>query len=268
MAPSNWNLKQSVLCIRNSPDRHVCHSGEQGHASLCFSLPGRQSVGGRRPVLILGRFRTSLCISSGSHCPPNSPENPKIWGHHSHHDCVTTSIQTVAPASSTVEHTSSNSSPGRQPVPGCAQLQTPPISPRSTAIGSSCVEIIRDVLKSRHFPDTVVDMAANPLQDSSSNVYNSHWKGFALWANNKGMLPSDLPYITLAEYLVYLFSQHKKANTIQVHKASISSVLKLLNPPTAFQEETLHSVIRRMTILRPREQEVLPKWQLAWSLKV
>ena len=143
----------------------------------------------------------------------------------------------------------------------------PPISPRSTAIGSSRVEIIRDVLKSHHFPDTVVDMAANPLRDSSSNVYNSHWKAFALWANNKGILPSDLSYITLAEYLVYLFSQNKKVNTIQVHKASISSVLKLLNPPTAIQEETLHNVIRRMTILRQREQEVLPKWNLSVVLK-
>ena len=267
MAPSNRNLEQSVLCLRNSPDRHVCHSGEQGNARLCFSLPGRQSMGGRRPVPIMGRFRTSLCISSGSHCPPNSPENPKISGHHGHHDCVTTSIQTVASASSTVEHTSSNSSPGRQPVPVRAQLQRHPISPRSTAIGSSRVEIIRDILKSHHFPDTVVDMAANPLRDSSSNAYNSHGKAFALWANNKGILPSDLSYITLAEYLVYLFSQNKKVNTIQVHKASISSVLKLLNPPTAIQEETLHNVIRRMTILRPREQEVLPKWHLSVVLK-
>ena len=112
-----------------------------------------------------------------------------------------------------------------------------------------------------------MDMAANPLQDSSSNVYNSHWKAFALWANNKDILPSDLSYITLAEYLVYLFSQNKKVNTILVHKASISSVLKLLNPPTALQESTHHNVIRRMTILRPREQEVLPRWHLSVVLK-
>ena len=265
MAHPNRNLEQSVLCLRNSPDQHVCHSGEQGNARLCFSLPGRQSMGGRRPVPILGRFGTSLCVSSGSHCPQNSPENPKISRHHGRHDCVTTSIPTVAPSSSTVEHTSSNPSPGHQPVPVCAQPQTPPISPRSKTIGSSRVEIIRDVLKSHHFPDTVVDMS--PVRDSSSNVYNSHWKAFALWANNKGILPSDLSYVTLAEYLVYLFSQNKKVNTIQVHKASISSVLKLLNPPTAIQEETLHSVIRRMTILRPREQEVLPKWNLSVVLK-
>ena len=38
---------------------------------------------------------------------------------------MTASIQAVAPAS-TVAHTSSNSSPGRQSVPVCAQLQMPP----------------------------------------------------------------------------------------------------------------------------------------------
>ena len=48
MAHPNRNHGQSVLCLRNSPDRHVCHRGEQGHAPLCFSLPGQQRVGGRR----------------------------------------------------------------------------------------------------------------------------------------------------------------------------------------------------------------------------
>ena len=266
MASSNRNLEQSVLCLRNSPDRHVCHSGEQGDAHLCFSLPGWQSMDGRCPVPIMGRLGTSLCISSGSHCSQNSPENPKIPGHHGHHDRITTSIPTVA-STSPVEHTSSDLSPRRPTVPVGAQPLTPSIPPRSQTIGSSHLELIRDVLKRHLFPDTVVDMAADPLQDSSSNVYNSHWKAFALWANNKGILSNDLSFITLAEYLVYLFSQNKKVNTILVHKASISSVLKLLNPPTAIQESTLHNVIHRMTILRPREQEVLPQWHLSVVLK-
>ena len=125
MASSNRNLEQSVLCLRNSPDRHVCHSGEQDNTRLCFSLPGRQSMGGRHPVPIMGRFGTSICVSSCSHCSQNSPENPQISGHHGHHDCITTSIPTVASTSSPVEHTSSNPSPGRQPVPVCAQPRRP-----------------------------------------------------------------------------------------------------------------------------------------------
>ena len=254
-SPTEWRVPTETLnnlfCVFGTPLIDMFATAENRVMPVYVSpyLANRAWAVDALSLSCLGRLRTSLCVSSGSHCPQNSPENPKISGHHGHHDCVTTSIQTVAPASSTVEHTSSNSSPGRQLVPVCAQPQTPPISPRSTAIGSSPVEIIRDVLKSHHFPDTVVDMVANPLRDSSSTAYNSHWKVFALWANNKGNLPSDLSYITLAEYLVYLFSQNKKVNTIQVHKASNSSVLKLLNPPTAIQEETLHNVIRRMSSL-------------------
>ena len=267
MASSNWNLEQTVLCLRNSPDRHVCHSGEQGDARLCFSIPGWQGMGGRRPIPIMGRLGPSICISSGSHCSQDSPENPKVPGHHGHHDSLSTSVTTVAPSAAPVEHTSQDPSHRRSTVPVCAQPPAPSIPPRSQTIGSSRVELIRDVLKRHHFPDTVVDMAADPLRDSSSNVYNSHWKAFALWANNKGIHQNDLSFITLAEYLVYLFSQNKKVNTILVHKASISSFLKLLNPPTAIQESTLHNVIRWMTILRPREQEVLPRWHLSVVLK-
>ena len=146
----------------------------RGNALLCFFLPGRQSMGGRRPVPIMVRLGTSLCISSGSHCSQDSPENPKIPGHHGHHDRITTSIPTVASTSSPVEHTSSDLSPRRPTVPVCAQPPAPSIPPRSQTIGSSRLELIRDVLKCHHFPDTVVDMAADPLRDSSSNVYNSH----------------------------------------------------------------------------------------------
>ena len=42
-----------------------------------------------------------------------------------------------------------------------------------------------------------MDIAADPLWDSSSNVYNSQWKAFAQWANDKGMQSKDLSYVTL-----------------------------------------------------------------------
>ena len=110
-------------------------------------------------------------------------------------------------------------------------------------------------------------MAADPLRDSSSNVYNLQWKAFAKWANDKGIQSQDLSYITMAEYLVHLFTQNKQVNTIKVHRASIASFLKTLNPPTQLQEDTIHIVIRRMSILRPRTQEVLQRWHLSVVLK-
>ena len=237
MASSNRNLEQTVLCLRDSPDRYVRHSGEQSDAHLRFSLPRRQSMGGRRPDPILGRFGPNLRISSGSHCAQDDPENTEIPRHHGHSDSVSTPVTTVASSVAPVEHTSQDSPDRRSPIPVCAQPPAASVPQRSQTIGSSRVALIRDVLKRHRIPDPVLDMAADPLRDSSSHVYNSHWKAFAIWANEKGLHPNDLSFITLAEYLVHLFSQNKKVNTILVHKASISSMLKLLNPPTALPRE-------------------------------
>ena len=82
---------------------------------------------------------------------------------------------------------------------------------------------------------------ADRLCDSSSHVYNAQWKAFAKWANDKGIPSKDLSYITLAEYRVHLYVENKQVNTIKVHRAAIASVLKMLNPPTVLQEETIHN---------------------------
>ena len=41
----------------------------------------------------------------------------------------------------------------------------------------------------------------------------------------------------------------------------------MLNPPTALQEDTIHNIIRRMSILCPRNLEILPRWLLKVILK-
>ena len=41
----------------------------------------------------------------------------------------------------------------------------------------------------------------------------------------------------------------------------------MLNPPTAIQEDTIHNIIRRMSILRHQTQEILPIWHLSVVLK-
>ena len=58
MACTAW----SILCLRDTTDRHVRNSGEQGDADLHFILARRLGLGCRRSCNILGRFRTDLCI--------------------------------------------------------------------------------------------------------------------------------------------------------------------------------------------------------------
>ena len=248
MQDSPRNLTQSVLCLRDPPSGHVRHRGEQDHSSLCFTLPGRQNLGGRRPLYILGLLRPSERFPSSSSSSQNPPKDRILPRHHSDPHRFPTPVSAVAPSATSAQPSSSRTADRRSPVPVHPQHSPPSVPQRSSPVGSSRVALIWDISKQHHFPDTVVDMAADPLRDSSSTVYNSQWKAFAKWANDKGIQSKDLSYVTLAEYLDHFSLRTKQVNTIKVHRSSITSVLKMLNPPTALQEDAIRNIIQRMSI--------------------
>ena len=41
----------------------------------------------------------------------------------------------------------------------------------------------------------------------------------------------------------------------------------MLSPPTPLQEDTIHNILRTISILRPRSQDILPRWHLSVVLK-
>ena len=56
-------------------------------------------------------------------------------------------------------------------------------------------------------------------------------------------------------------------NTIKVHRYSITSALRLLNPPNQLQEDTITNLLRAMANQRPRTTQVHPKWRPTVVLK-
>ena len=116
MADSSGNLKQPVLCLRDPPSGHVRHGGEQGDSSLCVTLPRQQSLGLRRPLHIMGRFRPNVRLPSSSNSPQNFPEDQGLPRHHSDSDRfpapVSTAATTTQPSSShTADQRSTSSVP-------------------------------------------------------------------------------------------------------------------------------------------------------------
>ena len=106
MASSRRDLTQSVLCLRDSLDGHVRNSGEQGDPDLHFTIPGRQGLGSRYPLHILGRFRADLCLPSSSHSSPNSGSDQVLSRHDSDPHSLTTPVSTLASTSTTAQSTS------------------------------------------------------------------------------------------------------------------------------------------------------------------
>ena len=262
---SRGNPTQSVLCLGDPSSGHVRHRGEQGDPSLHFTLPGRQGLGGKCPLHILGRLRPNLCLPTSSNSPPNPPKDQVFTWHHSDPHRFSTPVLAMAPSATSAQPSSSHTADRCSPVPVHPQHSPPSVPQRPSPVGSSHVVLIQDLLRQQHNPERVVEMAADPLGDSSSNVNNSQLKAFAKWANYKGIQSKDLSCVRLVEYLVHLFAENKQVKTIKVHWSSIASVLRMLNPPTAIQEDTIHNIIRRMSILHP--QEILPKWHISVVLK-
>ena len=100
-SPTEWRIPQETLnnlfSVLGAPSGYVRHGGEQADPSLCCSLPGRQSLSGRRPINILGWLRTSERLPSSSHSPQNCPEDQGISGHHGDSRGMPTPVSTVAP---------------------------------------------------------------------------------------------------------------------------------------------------------------------------
>ena len=58
-----------------------------------------------------------------------------------------------------------------------------------------------------------------------------------------------------------MFNQNKQVNIIKVHPSSITSALRLLNPPNQLQDDTITNLAKAKAIQRPRTTQVLTKWR-------
>ena len=174
------DLKRSILCLQGCTDEHVRHSGKQGDTDLCFTLPRQQGLGGRRPLHIVGRLRTDICIPSSSNRSPDSGKNQNVSRNEGDSRRIAGSVTAMAPTPVTTHCTNTHTTTGRRTVPVHSQPSSASVPQRTKPVGSGRVS---DILRQHNFPESIVDMAADPLRDSSSNVYNSQWKSFASWAN-------------------------------------------------------------------------------------
>ena len=222
---------QSILCLQGCADEHVRHRGKQGDTDLCFTLPRQQGLG---PLHIVRRIRTDICIPSSSNRSPDSGKNQNISRNDSDSHRIAGSVTAMAPTPVTTQCTNTHTNTGRGTVPVHSQPSSASVPQRTKLVVSGRVAVISDILRQHNFPESIVDMAADPLRVSSSNVYNSQWKSFASWANTWGIATKDLSYVTLVEYFVHLFNQNKQVNT-KVYRSAIASVLILLNPPLLYK---------------------------------
>ena len=178
MATSIGDLKQSILCLGKPSGRHNHHSSHQSVSHLCVTLPRRDSMGDRRPVNLLGQFRFGVCVSTSSDSSHDHGQDSEVLRHAGHSDTVPESIYALASHSPTTQLTSLDTFTGSLTIPVLSSPSTSSVSPGQETVRPSRLDVTRQALRNHTFTEPVVEMASASIRDSSSHMYNTHWKFF------------------------------------------------------------------------------------------
>ena len=190
-----------------------------------------------------------------------------VLRHAGHSDSVPESFQALASHSPTTQPMYSDTFTGHPTVSVSSSPSTSSVLPRNETVWPSHFDFPQKALRNHTVTEPVVEMASASIRDSSSHLYNTHWKLFTDSLASKDIPTQSASYHYLADYLVHMFNHNKQVNTIKVYPSSITSALRLLNPPNQLQDDTITNLARAQAIQRPRTMQVLPEWRTSVVLK-
>ena len=177
MATSQETLN-SLFCALENPLVDMFATAAESGSHLCVTLPGRDNMGGRRPINLLGQFRFSVHVFTSSDGSQGPGQDSKVLRHAGHSDSVPESNQALASHSPTTQPTSSDTFTGHPTVPVPSSPSTSSVSPGHETFRPSHFDFPRKALRNHTFTESVVEMASDSIRESSSDLYNTHWKLF------------------------------------------------------------------------------------------
>ena len=152
-SPTEWRLPQetlnSLFCLGNTLVNMFASQWSVSH--LCVTLPGWDSMGGKRPVNLLGQFRFGVCVSTSSDSSQDHEQYSKVLRHAGHCDTILESIQVLASHSPTTQPMSSDTFPGRPTVPVLSSPSTSSVSPGHETVSPSRLDVTRQALRNNTF---------------------------------------------------------------------------------------------------------------------
>ena len=131
---------------------------------------------------------------------------------------------------------------------------------------SDRLDSISRILRHQGVPDDVIDLAKRPQRESTAHVYSAQWTMFVEHCRRGKIEPFQVTESQLATYLLGLYNRGLQPSTIKVHRSAILSVLKYLHPKLS-ESVLIADLLRRFEIDRPRQQRVLPKFDIDLVLR-
>lgn len=133
---------------------------------------------------------------------------------------------TVVPSSSCdVMRSSANSTDDQIPVN--RTMQQSPSTSRTRIISSNRLAVVRQFYEMQDIPDNVSNLLLKGSRDGTCRAYQSAWRSWLCWCNERSVDPLSPSLNKVLEYLTYLFESGKAYRTIGVHRSMLSITLPL-----------------------------------------
>ena len=142
------------------------------------------------------------------------------------------------------------------------------VSPEPPAPPSSRLATVRSRIRQAGFSGSVARYAAASQRPSSLRLYQSHWRVFSAWCEERDIDPSQASVHQIADFLVYLFEVKKYApSTIANYRSSIASALGEFEGVPLSLHPCLSKLIKAFASSRPIERPRVPEWDLSRVLR-
>ena len=248
-------------CARCRPFRHQTKSPAE---AVCVTMPRSSGMADR--CIFSGMDRNgSLCISTNQINSRGTPEVSEIPNTPVPSSSILaepilvprdteTAVRSTTP--DTIMATTSSTT-----FEGSVPLQSSPS-------GTSRLATLRNKIRQAGFSSKVAEYAAAPQRESSLRLYQSHWKSFCSWCDERDTDPATASVQDIADFLVYLFEVRKLApRTIANYRTAIASTLGSIDDVPISIHPCLSQLIKSFKISRPVQRPRVPEWDLSKVLR-
>lgn len=127
---------------------------------------------------------------------------------------------------------------------------------------------LRDKIRQAGFSTKVAEYAAAPQRESSLRLYQSHWRAYCDWCDERDTDPASSSIHDIADFLVYLFEVRKLApRTIANYRTAIASTLGSIDEVPISLHPCLSQLVRSFKVSRPVQRPRVPEWDLSKVLR-
>ena len=198
--------------------RPVCLPAEPSTGQIC-RMEARSRSGGDRRLLPELAARERLCISALLDLGRDSPEDQERGGNSVGGSSNLDSPAMVSPTSA-VSGSSAGPSSSDNRVSGAASLRSAtPIVGESPSSGLDC---LRRRYVAEGFSEKVSEVLSQSCRPSTHGQYESAWRAWCGWCNQRSLDPVSAPVVSVAEFLVEKEKDGLAFRTLGVYSAAIS----------------------------------------------